>query len=111
MAWWARSLSIQRSESDAQGGSRIRIVQTELYKDPDDVQAMFDRRYENVVFNGGVFRYDPVHAKSGGNFLEAKPGERVRFFFINAGPNNFQPFTPLRKFGMMCGIAVIRPIA
>ena len=70
-----------------------------------------DRRYENVVFNGGVFRYDPVHAKSGGNFLEAKPGERVRFFISMRGRTTFQPFTPLRKFGMMCGIAVIRPIA
>ena len=73
------------------------LVQTELYKDPDDVQAMFDRRYENVVFNGGVFRYDPVHAKSGGNFLEAKPGERVRFFFINAGPNNFSAVHPIAE--------------
>jgi nitrite reductase (NO-forming) len=37
------------------------LVQSELFKDPDDVQAMFDRKYEHVVFNGGVFRYDPVH--------------------------------------------------
>ena len=30
------------------------LVQSELFKDPDDVQAMFDRKYEHVVFNGGV---------------------------------------------------------
>ncbi len=73
------------------------LIQTELYKDPDDVQGMFDRRYDHVVFNGGVFRYDPVHSKVGGNFLEAKPGERVRFFFVNAGPNNFSAVHPIAE--------------
>jgi nitrite reductase (NO-forming) len=73
------------------------LIQTELYKDPDDVQAMFDKRYESVVFNGGVFRYDPVHSKAGGHFLEAKPGERVRFFFVNAGPNNFSAVHPIAE--------------
>ena len=101
----------QRSERMPKADREYVLVQTELYKDPDDVQAMFDRRYENVVFNGGVFRYDPVHAKSGGNFLEAKPGERVRFFFINAGPNNFSAVHPIAEIWDECGIAVIRPIA
>ncbi len=73
------------------------LVQSELFKDPDDVQSMFDRNYEHVVFNGGVFRYDPVHAKSGGEFLEAKPGERVRFYFVNAGPNNFSAVHPIAE--------------
>jgi nitrite reductase (NO-forming) len=73
------------------------LIQSELFKDPDDVQAMFDRKYESVVFNGGVFRYDPVHSKAGGSFLEAKPGERVRFFFINAGPNNFSAVHPIAE--------------
>ncbi|MFO0765274.1 MAG: multicopper oxidase domain-containing protein [Nitrospiraceae bacterium] len=73
------------------------LVQSELYKDPDDVQGMFDRKYENVVFNGGVFRYDPVHSKSGGHFLEAKPDERVRFYFVNTGPNNFSAVHPIAE--------------
>ena len=73
------------------------LVQSEIFKDPDDVQAMFDRRYENVVFNGGVFRYDPVHGKSGGRFLEAKPGERVRIYFVNGGPNNFSAVHPIAE--------------
>ena len=74
------------------------LVQTELYlKDPDDVQAFFDRRYDHVVFNGGIFKYDPVHASAGGNFLEAKPGERVRFFFVNGGPNNFSALHPIAE--------------
>ncbi|MDT7043210.1 multicopper oxidase domain-containing protein [Candidatus Nitronereus thalassa] len=74
------------------------LVQTELYlKDPDDVQAFFDRRYDHVVFNGGIFKYDPVHASAGGSFLEAKPGERVRFFFVNGGPNNFSALHPIAE--------------
>lgn len=73
------------------------LVQTELFKDPDDVQAMFDRKYEHVVFNGGVFRYDPVHSKTGGHFLEAKPGERVRFYVVNGGPNNFSAVHPIAE--------------
>ena len=73
------------------------LVQSELFKDPDDVQGMFDRHYDAVVFNGGVFRYDPVHDKAGGNFLEAKPGERVRFYIINGGPNNFAALHPIAE--------------
>jgi len=73
------------------------LVQSEIFKDPDDVQAMLDRKYENVVFNGGIFRYDPVHGKSGGQFLEAKPGERVRIYFVNGGPNNFSAVHPIAE--------------
>jgi nitrite reductase (NO-forming) len=74
------------------------LVQTELYKkDPDDLQAMFDRQYDFVMFNGGVFRYDPIHAAKGGHFLEAKPGERVRFYFVNGGPNNFSALHPIAE--------------
>jgi nitrite reductase (NO-forming) len=74
------------------------LVQTELYKsDPDDVQAMFDRKYDNVIFNGSIFRYDPVHASKGGQFLQAKPGERVRFYFVNGGPNNFSALHPIAE--------------
>ena len=74
------------------------LVQTELYlKNPDDVQAFFDRRYDHVVFNGGIFKYDPVHSPVGGDFLEARPGERVRFFFVNGGPNNFSALHPIAE--------------
>jgi nitrite reductase (NO-forming) len=73
------------------------LVQSELFKDPDDVDAMFDRKYQHVVFNGSVFRYDPVHSKAGGEFLEARPGERVRFFFVNAGPNNVSAVHPIAE--------------
>lgn len=74
------------------------LVQTELYqKDPDDVQAYLAGQYDHVMFNGGIFKYDPVHAPVGGQFLEAKPGERVRFFFVNGGPNNFSALHPIAE--------------
>ena len=64
----------------------------ELFKNADDVQGMFDRKYDNAMFNGGVFRYHPF---LGGKPLEAKPGERVRIYIVNAGPNNFSSFHPI----------------
>ena len=74
------------------------LVQSELFqKDPDDIQAMMDGKYDNVVFNGGVFKYDPVHSAQGGEFLEAKPGERVRFYFVNIGPNRFSALHPIAE--------------
>ncbi len=69
------------------------LVQSELFKNPDDVQAMFDRKFDHVVFNGGIFKYHPF--VTGGKALEAKPGERVRIYFVNAGPNEFSSFHPI----------------
>jgi len=74
------------------------LVQSELFqKDPDDVQAMMHGQYDHAVFNGGVFKYDPVHAAQGGEFLEAKPNERVRFYFVNIGPNRFSALHPIAE--------------
>lgn len=69
------------------------LVQSELFKNPDDVPAMFDRKFDHVVFNGGIFKYHPF--VTGGKPLEAKPGERVRIYFVNAGPNEFSAFHPI----------------
>ena len=69
------------------------LVQSELYKNPNDVQAMFDRKYDHIIFNGGIFKYHPF--VSGGHALETKPGERVRIYFVNAGPNEFSSFHPI----------------
>ena len=45
------------------------LIQTELYlEDPDNVRTYFERRYGHMVFNGGIFKYDPVHAADGGVF-------------------------------------------
>jgi nitrite reductase (NO-forming) len=46
-------------------------------------------------FNATPFEYDPVHDTNATQTLEAKPGERVRIYFVNAGPNEFSGFHPI----------------
>lgn len=69
------------------------LIQSEYFKNPGDVQAMFDRKFDGMMFNGGIFKYHPF--VTGGGKLDAKPGERVRIYFVNAGPNEFSSFHPI----------------
>ncbi|HKC92894.1 MAG TPA: multicopper oxidase domain-containing protein [Nitrospira sp.] len=69
------------------------LIQSEHFKNPDDVQGMFDRKFDGIMFNGGIFKYHPF--VTGGGKLDAKPGERVRIYFVNAGPNEFSAFHPI----------------
>ncbi|MBI1822029.1 MAG: multicopper oxidase domain-containing protein [Nitrospirae bacterium] len=71
------------------------LVQSELYPDANNVEDMMKNRWGNVVFNGGIFKYDPVHDEKATRVLQAKPGERVRIYFVNAGPNEFSSFHPI----------------
>ena len=71
------------------------LVQSEHFKNPDDVQAMFDRKFDGIMFNGGIFKYHPF--VTGGGKLDAKPGDRVRIHFVNAGPNEFSAFHPIAE--------------
>jgi nitrite reductase (NO-forming) len=71
----------------------ILLVQSELWNNPDDVEAMFGRKFDNVIFNGGIWKYHPFFI--GGEALEAKPNERVRIYFVNAGPNEFSSLHPI----------------
>jgi len=71
------------------------LIQAELYPNPDDQDAMMANKWTNVMFNGGVFKYDPVHDPNATRMLQAKPGERVRIHFVNAGPNEFSSFHPI----------------
>ncbi|HJU06754.1 MAG TPA: multicopper oxidase domain-containing protein [Nitrospiraceae bacterium] len=61
------------------------IVQSEIYPSPFDVDAMFTGKPKHVVFNGRANRYldEP---------LEARPGELIRLYVVNAGPNHFSAF-------------------
>jgi nitrite reductase (NO-forming) len=71
------------------------LVQSELWKNPDNVQAMFDRKFDHQIFNGGVFKYHPFFP--GSEPLEVKVGERVRIYFVNAGPNEFSSLHPIAE--------------
>ena len=71
------------------------LVQSEFWKNPDNVQAMFDRKWDNTIFNGGIFKYHPFFP--GGEPLEVKVGDRVRIYFVNAGPNEFSALHPIAE--------------
>lgn len=68
------------------------LIQSELYQNPDNQADMMANKWTNIMFNGGVFKYDPVHDPAATRMLQAKPGERVRIYFINAGANEFASF-------------------
>lgn len=71
------------------------LIQSEQFANPESVPDMMANKWDHVVFNGIPFRYDPVHDESAAKMLQAKPGERVRVFFVNAGPNEFSSFHPI----------------
>jgi nitrite reductase (NO-forming) len=68
------------------------LIQSELYANPDNQADMMANKWSNVMFNGGIFKYDPVHDPAATRMLQAKPGERVRIYFVNAGVNEFSSF-------------------
>lgn len=71
------------------------LIQAELYANPDNQDDMMANKWTNVMFNGGIFKYDPVHDPNATRMLQAKPGERVRIYFVNAGVNEFSSFHPI----------------
>lgn len=71
------------------------LIQSELYPNPDNQDEMMANKWSNVMFNGGIFKYDPVHDPNATRILQAKPGERVRIHFVNAGVNEFSAFHPI----------------
>jgi len=71
------------------------LVQSEIYNNPDDTHSIMKSDWKHVVFNGMAFKYDPVHDPAATKMLVAKPGERVRVYFVNAGPNEFSALHPI----------------
>ncbi|MBX5463285.1 MAG: multicopper oxidase domain-containing protein [Steroidobacteraceae bacterium] len=71
------------------------LIQAELYPNPDNQDDMMANKWTNVMFNGAIFKYDPVHDPNATRVLQAKPGERVRIHFVNAGVNEFASFHPI----------------
>ena len=56
---------------------RLYFVQHEVYRDGRD---FFDGKALYVMFNGELFRYVK-------NPIQARPGDYVRFYYLNVGPN------------------------
>jgi nitrite reductase (NO-forming) len=68
------------------------LIQSELYPNPDDLEPIMAGQWSNVVFNGTILKYDPMHDPNAARTLVARPGERVRIYFANAGPSEFSAF-------------------
>jgi len=65
------------------------LVQQQLFPDTADTTALLENKgWIGSLINGKMFHYDPVHDSDAKQYLEAKPGERVRIFFVNANINN-----------------------
>lgn len=66
------------------------LVQSEIYEMSSKEQHLentLNNNWKHIVFNGTPFKYDPIHDPSAKSILQAKPGERVRVYLVNAGPN------------------------
>jgi len=67
------------------------LVQQQYFPDVENYGAMLNdpAAWKGSLVNGKVLHYDPVHDPKGEHdVLEAKPGERVRIYFVNANINN-----------------------
>lgn len=71
------------------------LIEHQMFENPEDVKAMMANNWKKDAFNGVPFKYDPVHDTNATQTLEAKPGERVRIYLVNAGPNEFSGFHPI----------------
>lgn len=54
-----------------------------------------NRDWTRSLINGRAFKYDPLHDAKSLRVLMAKPGERVRIYFLNANINMPVSFHPI----------------
>lgn len=72
------------------------LVQGDLFKEGTSAQdRAMNNHWVGALVNGKLFHYDPVHDPNASLTLEAKPGERVRIFFVNAMINEAAAFHPI----------------
>lgn len=72
------------------------LIQGQYFPDADDKVAMIENRgWKGALINGKMFHYDPVHDPDASQVLVAKPGERVRIYFVNANINMPVAFHPI----------------
>jgi len=72
------------------------LIQGQYFPNADDKTAMIENRgWKGALINGKMFHYDPVHDPDASEVLQAKPGERVRIYFVNANINMPVAFHPI----------------
>ena len=83
------------------------LVQSEYFKNPNDVQAMFDRKYDGMMFNGGIFKYHPF-VTGGGNWMRSRENG-CGFISSMRARMSFPRFTRSARFGTTSMKAAIPP--
>ncbi len=65
------------------------LIQQQYFPDTENIGALLENTgWKGSLINGKILHYDPVHDPKGDHdVLEAKPGERVRIYFVNANIN------------------------
>ena len=71
------------------------LIEHQMFENPEDVKRMMANNWKHDAFNAVPFQYDPVHENNATQTLEAKPGEHVRIYMVNAGPSEFSGFHPI----------------
>jgi nitrite reductase (NO-forming) len=72
------------------------LVQGDLFAEGTSADRMtMGDGWKAKLINGKIFHYDPVHDPNASLALEAKPGERVRFYFVNASINDSAALHPI----------------
>ena len=72
------------------------LIQGQYFPDAEDKNAMIENRgWAGALINGKMFNYDPVHDPDASKVLQARPGERVRIYFVNANINMPVAFHPI----------------
>jgi len=84
-SWHSTSLAACTAKPDRE----YVLIQGQYFPDADNYKAMIrNEGSEGSLINGRMFHYDPVHDPAASLALASKPGERVRFHFVNANINN-----------------------
>jgi nitrite reductase (NO-forming) len=72
------------------------LIQQQYFPDTENITGLLENTgWKGSLINGKKFHYDPVHEPDATQVLQAKPGERVRIFFVNANINNPVAFHPI----------------
>lgn len=72
------------------------LVQGDLFEAGTSADDMtMGNGWKASLINGKIFHYDPVHDANASLALEAKPGERVRIFYVNASINEMAAMHPI----------------
>jgi len=72
------------------------LIQGQYFPDAENYKAMLENNgWAGSLINGKILHYDPVHDPNASQVLEAKPGELVRIYFVNANINMPVAFHPI----------------